>query len=220
MKTSWEIYEALIESVDRTSREQYELAGNTEWSSLADNDPINPSTLEKRKAEKHFSGITVAREPFEALPGKVKAVDAVLWKEAARQSPLDLYMFASHVDGLEPGIYRLDGEEAVRATNAELGTAEDLVLQPEFASAAAIVFIVGSIKSVTEAQGDHGYRVLLERAGAAAETVWLESLEMGYSASIFAGILPSILRGAIGVDGFTKVQLLAVAVGRQPSPSL
>lgn len=87
------------------------------------------------------------------------------------------------------------------------------MLQPEFATASAIVFVVGPLLESLGEMGDHGHRVLLTRAGTACEAAWLKSLQFGLVGSIFAGFLPAAARDFFGIDGLRDSQLLAYAVG-------
>ncbi|WP_051471146.1 nitroreductase family protein [Patulibacter minatonensis] len=94
-----------------------------------------------------------------------------------------------------------------------VGRYDDLVLQREFAGAAALVFVMGSLRAAEERHGAHGHRLGLVRAGAAAHAGWLHAIETQLTGTVFAGALPTALRGLAGVDGSERTQLFALAVG-------
>ena len=91
---------------------------------------------------------------------------------------------------------------------------ERLVLQREFADAAAIVIWTAGLADAVRRHGSYAYKELLIRSGAAAHFAWLRSLALGYEGTVFAGILPKALRQICGVDGYRSHQTFALALGK------
>ncbi|WP_405762240.1 nitroreductase family protein [Streptomyces sp. NBC_00045] len=169
--------------------------------------------LERRRANRFFAERTVDPELLAAMIRAGHAADAALWP-AEQARPLEFLVVARAVTGLGPAVHRLgpDGFEPLTAISGtdELST---LVLQPEFAHAPALLLAIGSLEDALEGGGSHGHRRLLERSGAACEAAWLTAVDAGLAGSIFAGFLPSALKRLVGIDGFRRTQLLALAVG-------
>lgn len=213
MKTSWELYEQLIASAEDSARCFSSAAASDRWMNLSEVRSPDPCTLRVRRASKYFNDRYVALRTFDGFFNAVHEVDRSLWPGCQQPVPLETYIFVSRVEGRNTGFYKLTPEGLFSVADLEVADPTELVLQPEFAGAAAIVFVVGSIQAATQHAGDHGYRILLERAGSAAHTMWLRALDAGLQGCIFAGLLPAQLRTSIGVDGFRRAQLLGVAIG-------
>ncbi|MEU6867101.1 nitroreductase family protein [Streptomyces sp. NPDC046876] len=169
--------------------------------------------LERRRANRFFAERDVDPALLGAMVCAGHAADAALWPDE-RVRPLEFLVVARAVAGLSPAVHRLgpDGFEPLAAISGaeELST---FVLQPEFAHAPALLLAVGSLEDALGADGSHGHRRLLERSGAACEAAWLTAVDAGLVGSIFAGFLPAALKKLVGIDGFRRTQLLALAVG-------
>ena len=171
------------------------------------------TTLLDRRSRRFFRDQPVELADLRAAATAGTEIDAVLWPEPARRQPLEVVVAARAVIGLDPAIYVFrDGPVRLADLPSGDGLA-GMVLQPEFAQAAALLVVTGSLADAIATDGSHGHRRLLERSGAVAETIWLAAVRRGLGGSIFAGFLPSALRSLAGVDGFRRTQLLAVALG-------
>ncbi|MGW3041161.1 nitroreductase family protein [Kitasatospora sp. NPDC001159] len=186
--------------------------GETGVDALADGGLL--PTLQRRRANRFFADRPVDAELLRRMIEAGQGADAALWPVERAARPLEFLVAARTVTGLSPAIHRYgsDGFEPL----ADISGAEELgslVLQPEFALAPAILLATGSLEDALESAGSHGHRRLLERSGAACEAAWLTAVDEGLSGSIFAGFLPSALKRLVGIDGFRRTQLLALAVG-------
>ena len=179
------------------------------------------SALATRRAVNHFSASSLDPDALCRMRTEADGIDHSLWPDEHADQPLRYLVAASRVSGLRPGLYELDrgGLTELVPFQSEQEVKE-MVLQPEFAEAPAIVVVVGSLFHALESRGSHGHRLLLERAGAACEAAWLSAIADGYVGSIFAGFLPSALKSALGLDGFKSMQLLAFAVGHPVARTL
>ncbi|MEU8924979.1 nitroreductase family protein [Kitasatospora sp. NPDC048545] len=180
--------------------------------SLVD-DGLRP-TLRRRRANRFFADRPVDAEVLQRMIEAGHGADAALWPAEWAARPLEFLVAARTVTGLRPAVHRYgpDGFEPI-ADIVGVEQLRALVLQPEFALAPAILLATGSLEDALESAGSHGHRRLLERSGAACEAAWLTAVDAGLSGSIFAGFLPSALKRLVGIDGFRRTQLLALAVG-------
>jgi hypothetical protein len=129
---------------------------------------------------------------------------------------VDFGVLALAIEDLEPLLYRYVADEHVLLAGAPLPDADgfsDLVLQPEYGSAAAIVIAFGDLEAAAARDGAAGHRRLLVRAGASLHAAWLTAVALGLAGSVFAGLLPAAVRDLAQGDGLRCAQLLALAVG-------
>jgi len=171
-------------------------------------------TMFRRQSERFFTVDPVEAQLLTTMIRAAREADAALWTRDAERRPLEFYVVARTVTGLAPAVYRdANGRLEFTASIPAQDGISAMVLQPEFGLAAALVLVVGSLEDALEAHGSHGHRLLLERSGAASAAAWLTAVHRGLGGSIFAGFLPSALKTLVGIDGFRRSQLLAVAVG-------
>lgn len=161
--------------------------------------------------------------PVEALAAVVEQAahfDRSAWPDHEAGAGLEFLVAARNVAGLNPALYLYSEDRGDFTPLAELpdgAAAADLVLQLEFADAPAIVLVCGPLAASLGRHGEHGHRLLLGRAGAAAHTAWLTALDRGLVGSIFAGFLSAALKPLVPVDGYRSAQLLAFSLGRPPA---
>ena len=172
-------------------------------------------TMFRRRSERFFSQDPVESRLLTTMIRTAREADAAIWTADAVRRPLEFYVVARNVVELSPAVYRdNNGYFEFAASVPDQDGISAMVLQPEFGLAAALLLVVGSLEDALAAHGSHGHRLLLERSGAAGAAAWLTAVHRGLGGSIFAGFLPSALKELVGIDGFRRSQLLAVAVGR------
>jgi len=172
-------------------------------------------TMFRRRSERFFTGDPVEAQLLTTMIRAAREADATIWTADAARRPLEFYVVARNVAGLNAAVYRdTNGHLACTAPIPAQDGISAMVLQPEFGLAAALLLVVGSLEDALTAHGSHGHRLLLERSAAAGAAAWLTAVHRGLGGSIFAGFLPSALKTLVGIDGFRRSQLLAVAVGR------
>ncbi|EME52546.1 nitroreductase family protein [Amycolatopsis decaplanina] len=131
---------------------------------------------------------------------------------------LGYLVLAQRVTGLAPGFHRFDPAGGFSEV-AELPTdhpVDQMVLQAEFADAAAIGVVVGRTPHAVHELGAHGYRILLARGSAAVNEVWLGALAAGREACGFAGLIPHALTAHGRLDLREQVPLFTFAIGTVP----
>jgi hypothetical protein len=175
------------------------------------------SVLDRRTSVRFFGDRPLAPEGLTSVLRRILDEDADAFPgEADGGSAIELLVAPLRVEGVAPALYAVqDGGELTLDHVADLpaGRYDDLVLQREFAGAAALVFVMGSLRAAEDRHGAHGHRLGLVRAGAAAHAGWLHAIEASLTGTVFAGALPTALRGLAGVDGSERTQLFALAVG-------
>ncbi|MBV9110953.1 MAG: nitroreductase family protein [Gemmatimonadetes bacterium] len=144
------------------------------------------------------------------------ALHAVL-RAARAGAGVELRLIVWRVEGVPAATYRWEAQQGVLVP---LGPAPDparegrrLLLQAEFASAAALLFAVGDLAGAVASEGPAGHRRLLMRGGGALQRMWLAAAGSGLAGCIFAAFHRRVVQPHLHVDGLTRVALAALAVG-------
>jgi len=155
------------------------------------------------------------------LLSDVALFEESIWGGGDPRLQLRAYVFperisAGHMDSR--CVYEFVADSATFASVGRLRsgmTKESMVLQKEFVDAAAILIWVAGLADAVDDYGSCAYKELLIRSGALAHFAWLKSLSLGYEGTVFAGILPKVLRQVCGIDGYRKNQMFAFALGKR-----
>ncbi|MGW6129870.1 SagB/ThcOx family dehydrogenase [Cellulomonas sp. NPDC055163] len=138
--------------------------------------------------------------------------------------PVETYLVAERVDGLDPGLYHYAPEphalEALRpgSASAELVRATS---DPVFRSAAATVVLTAVLARPAFKYGERAYRFALLEAGHVCQNLLLGLASAGLAGAPFGGFLDDEVHGLLDVDGVDEVALYLVALGhaaRRPGP--
>jgi nitroreductase len=174
-------------------------------------------SLRRRVSVRSYREQPVDLDQLAAVLAAADAQDAGNWaSERVAGIPLHLVCAAWRVSSLPAGLYRFQPADRTLTRLGALPTGEaaaDLVLQREFATAPAMVFVLGDLAAAVRRHGSHGHRLLLTRAGAAAHAAWLAALGRGLDGAVFAGLLPSAVAQLLGSDGYHSASLFAFSVG-------
>ena len=173
--------------------------------------------MQDRRAVRAYSNDYISQEQLGTMLQIAAEGDNIDWPSQSYAARLNLLVVAWRVTGIHPGIYRyqLDSHalQLLMPPTDESLNGRGLVLQVEFAEAAALILITGSLRDTTAQLGSWGHRNLLVRAGAAGQRLWLASLSTGLCGTVFAGMLPRAARTLAGIDGFRTAGLFAYATG-------
>ena len=173
--------------------------------------------LPERASVRDYAGTPLAGADLSAILAAADRMDAGGWPaERAAGVDLELYCAAWRVTGVDTGLYRYLPQKSALCRVASLPDgpqAEELVMQREFASAAALLVITGNLAAALARHGSHGHRLLLTRAGAAGHAAWLTALRLDLVGTVFAGLLPHVLRERAAADGYHRAALFAFAAG-------
>lgn len=153
---------------------------------------------------------TVYTNPFRAVPS------------GGALYPLEVYIHARRVTGLEPGLYHLDPEER-ELDRLRLGDQSDALgphlIQPELeAACAASLFFTAVFYRSTFKYGDRGYRFVLLEAGHLVQNACLAAAALDLAATPIGGYLDRGIDRWLRVDGLSESTVYALLVGR-PAPA-
>jgi SagB-type dehydrogenase family enzyme len=133
-----------------------------------------------------------------------------------RNAGLHFFVLACRINGLPPGAYEFEPQfHELRLLRRGL-TQEEMVglfVQDDFADAPCIVWISGNLDQACRMYGAAGHRRLLLRAGAAGHRVLMAAMGLGLGGSMIAGLVPDAARQVIGLNGFDRASLFAIALG-------
>lgn len=130
--------------------------------------------------------------------------------------PLELYVHAGAVAGLEPGLYHF------RAKNAQLQRLRTLhppqlaaafVQSDVVETAAAVLVVTAAFLRTTFKYGERGYRFALIEAGHVAQNVDLAAAALSLPAANLGGFFDRELEALLELDGVESSVLYAIAVG-------
>jgi len=138
--------------------------------------------------------------------------------------PLEGYLLALNIDGLEPGWYHYNPtahalaclSQGVRAVDRD-HVADYLPTQPWYGGAAAIVFMAAVFaRSQARYHYARAYRSVLIEAGHLCQTFCLASTWLGLAPFCTAALADSRIEAALGLDGMAESVLYAAGVGARP----
>lgn len=176
--------------------------------------------LQRRESVRRYADRPVDVDDLLDSLTSARELDEHLWPDEVQDgNGITLAVLVWRVDGIETGLHRLGGAGLEKiGPGVPPEDADDLVLQPEYSEAAALVLALGDLDRSHARHGGAGYHRLLVRAGAVLHEVWLNAIERQLVGSIFAGFLPDGARALLGPDDLTQRQLLALALGHPTDP--
>jgi SagB-type dehydrogenase family enzyme len=134
--------------------------------------------------------------------------------------PLELYVLALRVDGLEPGVYHYDPlSHVLESLSGEVAAAtiEALTAYPELvAPAGAAIFVTALFWRTRFKYGLRGYRFALLEAGHAGQNVLLAAAALDAAAVPVGGVFDRRVEELLEVDGVDESLVYAISVGRRP----
>lgn len=185
-------------------------------------------TIAERRSVRKFSGAPLGLEELARLlfftygrtdrRGSFRAVAS-----GGALYPLELYVMALNVDGLEPGLYHYGvengGLDVVRPGDPRAAL-KGLVGWDgiDIDNAAAAIVITAAFRRNTVKYLDRGYRMILMEAGEAAQNLSLLATSMDLGACLLGGFHDDLLSDFLDIDGVDEAPLLPVLVGRPAPP--
>ena len=159
-------------------------------------------------------GVTGALES----PDGVRALPLRAVPSGGALYPLELYVGALRVEGLEAGLYHFDplrpGLEVLR-TGLEPGKVAALSTYPEIVSGCGVVVLVAAIFGRTRFKyGLRGYRFALLEAGHVGQNLVLAATALGLGAVPLGGFYDRPTDEFLGLDGVNESTLYTIAIGR------
>ena len=140
------------------------------------------------------------------------------WPSAGGLYPLDTYVIASRVGGVDPGVSPLQPNR--RRIGTASGPAAEAVLRDGFfwqqfiVTAAAVLLLVAVFPRTTAKYGERGYRLVLLDAGHACQNLLLTAEQLHLGAVAVGGFNDDSLAGDLAIDGISEAVIHTVALGR------
>jgi SagB-type dehydrogenase family enzyme len=134
--------------------------------------------------------------------------------------PLDLYVLASRVTGLDAGLYRFDpphGVLEVLRTDDPMPALLEMSTDPEIVAGSAVTFLVTLVGWRTRLKdGARGYRFALLEAGGLMQNLLLTAAALGLGAVPLGGFHDCRADDYLGLDGLHESTLYSASVGSLP----
>lgn len=179
--------------------------------------------LYRRSSVRNFSPGTVSLEQVSKIlfaaqgitrDGRFRSVPS-----AGALYPLEVYLVAGQVQGLEPGVYkyRPEGHQLIpgKAGDQRGELARQAYGQTWVAKAQAAVVICAVYERVTGKYGERGHRYVHIEAGCAAQNVSLEGFNIGLGSTVVGAFSDEGLARVIGAAG-SEQPLILLPVGLLP----
>lgn len=190
--------------------------------------------LEVRRSCRDFARRDLPLESLSALlaagygtlaPARVSGQTAFLRRtvpSAGGLFPLELYLFAQRVEGMEDGLYHYDViahslQQLVRGNL--FPTLQPMFYTYPFMRDANLVFAIAAVFLRTQKKyGPRGYRYMLMEAGHVAQNLSLRAVELGLATLCMGGFLDSVLNELIGLQPRQEGVVYTIAAGFEAAP--
>ncbi len=173
--------------------------------------------LRQRSSVRRYTGDAVSLNQVSTMLSFAQRADVEEWPGVNHDGHgLTFMVLAQGVEDLKPGVYEYDSaKELLLSRRGPLRSDEivKLYVQNEFAAAPLAIWITGNLAAACARHGAFGHRQLLLRAGAAGNRMWMAALGLGLGGTLVAGVDAGASRKILGIDGYLKRALLAVAIG-------
>jgi SagB-type dehydrogenase family enzyme len=140
--------------------------------------------------------------------------------------PLEIFLHATHVEGLHAGIYHFNAVQhqlrLLREGDQSRKLCEALVQQNLGVDTSLMIFITAVFERSVFKYSDRGYRFVLLEAGHVAQNLNLVASGLGLGSVNIGGFFDRSIDALLGLDGLTHSTLYLVGVGEEataePSP--
>jgi len=135
--------------------------------------------------------------------------------------PLELYLLALDVDGVDAGVYHYDPPRHGLCQLAGLSAGElaRLTPFPELLVPAALVLLVTAVFWRSRFKyGLRGYRFSLLEAGHVGQNALLAAWSLGLAAVPIGGVYEGRVEELLGVEGVDESLVYVISVGRRAAP--
>jgi SagB-type dehydrogenase family enzyme len=130
--------------------------------------------------------------------------------------PLELYVAAREVSGLQPGLYHYDPVDHELDVLGPADVASCFVQSELVCTASAVVLLSAVFFRSTFKYGDRGYRFVLLEAGHVAQNIILTATGLGGAAVPIGGYFDREVDDVLGVNGIDESVVYAVLLGSHP----
>jgi SagB-type dehydrogenase family enzyme len=132
--------------------------------------------------------------------------------------PLEIYLQAIRVNGLDPGLYHFDPEDfeldVIRTADATAHL-KQCVFQPDLLGDAAVTLFISAVFfRSTFKYGDRGYRFILLEAGHLAQNALLAANSLDIAGAPLGGYLDREMDRFLGLDGLNESVIYMLLLGQ------
>jgi SagB-type dehydrogenase family enzyme len=132
--------------------------------------------------------------------------------------PIEVYLMALKVDGLDPGLYHYDARDHALELISSGATPQVARAycadQPYVADAAALFIMTGIFaRTMWKYQHPRAYRVVLLDAGHLGQTFCLTATRMGLAPFSTAALKDTLIERDLGIDGLSESVLYVTGIG-------
>ncbi len=128
--------------------------------------------------------------------------------------PLELYLAAGDVEGLDPGLYHYDyrshGLDLLQRNDLRAGLARASLGQKMIAAAPVVIAITAHYERTTRRYGERGYRYVHMEAGCVSQNLYLQAEVLQLATVAVGAFDDSAVKGILAVQG---APLLLMPVG-------
>ncbi|MBI4183009.1 MAG: SagB/ThcOx family dehydrogenase [Proteobacteria bacterium] len=182
-------------------------------------------SLWRRRSVRAFAAASLALDELSQLLFAAQGVNRAGGYRTAPSAgalfPLEVYLVAGAVDGLDPGVYRFrPGRHdlvAVAAGDRRRGLAKAALWQDWIASAPAVLVIAAVVARTERKYKDRALRYVLIEVGHAAENLCLEAVALGLGATVVGAFRDAEVEALLAMAAEEEPFCL-VPVGRPAEP--
>jgi SagB-type dehydrogenase family enzyme len=135
--------------------------------------------------------------------------------------PIDTYLVVNRVEGLSPGVYRLNIEEftlEMKKAGDFSGQVAGAALDQEIARTAAVVFVwVAVIQRSRQKYRQRAYRYIYLDSGHIAQNLYLAATAMNLGCCAIAAFFDEEVNQIVGADGAEETTVYLATVGKRGS---
>jgi SagB-type dehydrogenase family enzyme len=238
--SDWTLEQKLQALPNTPQPEQFKRTEGTESISLPphkDETDTFFQTLHARRTRREFSKAPVALASVSTLLQTTWGVQAYIDTDdfgplplktspsGGARHPIEVYLMALRVTGLDPGLYHYDAREhaleriSSRATRQMARTY--CADQPYVARSAALFIMTGVFaRSMWKYRHPRAYRVVLLDAGHLGQTFCLTATRLGLAPFSTAALKDTLIEQGLGIDGISESVLYVTGVGMPAGDSV
>ncbi|QEU93099.1 SagB/ThcOx family dehydrogenase [Streptomyces kanamyceticus] len=179
-----------------------------------------PVGLDEITSVLRFAGSVTAEADIELADGAPLTMGFRTVPSAGGLYPVEIWLAAQNVAGLEPGLHRFLPVEESLAAQAGPAAVTELIasFDPQdgsidFDRAAAVLLLVGNPWRSMRKYGPRGMRSMFHEAGGIAQNAHLAATGLGLESVDFSGFYDDEAHSALGLDGVHRTLLHTVLLG-------
>lgn len=137
--------------------------------------------------------------------------------------PLELYIAALHVNGLDAGVYHYDVRchslSQLQTGDCRPHLIKAIFIEEAVQTAAAVVILTGMFGRSKIKYGERAYRFVLLEAGHAMQNLCLAGTALGLGVCPVGGFVDDNMNDLLDIDGVEEAAVYAATIGLPPNPA-